>query len=230
MQLSVRNAAAILNVSEKTIYRWISQKAIPAARVGEQYRFNRAELLEWATERKIQISPEAFLEPDASPSPLPNVADAIAAGGVHHHLGGQDKSSVLQAVVGVMRLPADVDRQFLFLVLLARETLGSTAVGDGIAIPHVRNPIVFQMTEPVLTLCFLDHPIEFGALDHQPVHTLLTLISPTVRVHLHMLSRLAYMLRDPAFKTAIARHAPGAEILAAARQAEAALISEGKKS
>ena len=95
MQLSVRDAAAILNIPEKTLYRWISQKSIPATRVGEQYRFNRAELLEWATEQKIQIRPEAFLEPDASPSPLPGVAEALAAGGVCHGIAGKDKPTVV---------------------------------------------------------------------------------------------------------------------------------------
>ena len=229
MQLSVRDAAAILSVSEKTIYRWINHNAMPAYQVNEQYRFNRAELLEWATEQKIQIRPEAFLEAEASPSPLPNIADAIAAGGVCHNLGGKDKQAVLRAVVAAMRLPEGVDREFLFQVLLARETLGSTAVGDGIAIPHVRNPIVLHMTQPILTLCFLADPIEFGAQDHHPVHTLFTLISPTVRVHLHMLSRLAYMLRNPHFKAAVMGKASQIDLLKAARQAESELISEGKR-
>ncbi|HOD84676.1 MAG TPA: helix-turn-helix domain-containing protein, partial [Phycisphaerae bacterium] len=45
MRLRVRDAAELLNVSEKTIYRWIAQKLLPVHRVNEQYRFNRAELL-----------------------------------------------------------------------------------------------------------------------------------------------------------------------------------------
>ena len=46
MQLSVRDVARMLNVSEKSIYRWIQQGQLPAYKVNEQYRFNRAELLE----------------------------------------------------------------------------------------------------------------------------------------------------------------------------------------
>jgi mannitol/fructose-specific phosphotransferase system IIA component (Ntr-type) len=90
-----------------------------------------------------------------------------------------------------------VDREFLYKVLLARESLGSTGIGDGIAIPHVRNPIVLHLSRPIVTLCFLERPVDFGALDGQPVNTLFTLISPTVRAHLHLLSRLAFTLRDP---------------------------------
>ena len=65
MNLSVRDAATLLNVSEKTIYRWIKQQTIPAYRVQDQYRFNRAEILEWATSRRMNVSSEIFLEPEA---------------------------------------------------------------------------------------------------------------------------------------------------------------------
>jgi PTS system nitrogen regulatory IIA component len=54
-------------------------------------------------------------------------------------------------------------------------------------------------------------------LDDQPVHTLFTLISPTVKAHLHLLSRLAFALRNPDFKSLILTQASRDEILAAAR-------------
>jgi len=95
--------------------------------------------------------------------------------------------------------------------------LESTAIGDGIAIPHVRNPIVLHVPQPVVTLCFLEAPVDFGALDEKPVHTLFTLISPTVKAHLHLLSRLAFALRNPDFKALIVRQAGHDEILAAAK-------------
>ena len=138
MQLTVRDAARLLTVSEKTIYRWINQGSLPAYRVNEQYRFNRAELLEWATARKINVSVEIFQEPESSASPLPRLTDALEAGGIFYRLGGQDKESVLRALVETMRLPDEVDREFLFRVLLAREAMGSTGVGDGIDYLYVR--------------------------------------------------------------------------------------------
>ncbi len=213
MQLNVREAAKILNVSEKTIYRWINQGNLPAYRANEQYRFNRAELLEWATSRKINVSPEIFLEPESTSGPLLGLVDALQAGGIFYRVGGAEKESVLRAIVETMRLPEEVDREFLFRVLLAREALGSTGVGDGIAIPHVRNPIVLHVSRPTITLCFLEKPVDFGAIDGKPVHALFSLISPTVRAHLHLLSRLAFVLRDPGFKADIQRQASREEIL-----------------
>jgi PTS system nitrogen regulatory IIA component len=223
MKLTVRDAARLLSVSEKSVYRWIKQGAIPVYQINDQYRFNRAELLEWATSRKISVSPEIFAEPEGGETPPPSLSEALRAGGVHYRVAGTDKASVLHAVVDLMKLPDEVDRDFLYQVLLAREALGSTGVGDGIAIPHVRNPIVLHLSRPMVTLCFLERPVDFGALDGQPVTTLFTLISPTVRAHLHLLSRLGFALRDAAFKSAVMRQASREEILEALARVEGLL-------
>jgi nitrogen PTS system EIIA component len=223
MQLSVKDAAVILNVSEKTIYRWIKQAVIPCYRINEQFRFNRAELLEWATSRRIQVSPDIFAEKDRSAAPLPTLAEALKAGGVAYRVEGSDPSSVLRAVVDLLHLPEEVDRVFLYHVLLARETLGSTGIGDGIAIPHVRNPVVLHVSKPTVTLCFLEKAIDFGAIDNLPVDTLFTLISPSVRAHLHLLSRLGIVLRDGAVKAALRARASREELMEAFLRAEAAL-------
>ena len=226
MKLTVRDAARLLNVSEKSVYRWVKQGAIPAYQINEQYRFNRAELLEWATSRKIQVSPEIFVEDQSMESPAPTLGDALRDGGVYYRIGGTDKAQALHSIVEVMRLPEEVDRDFLYQVLLAREALGSTGIGNGIAIPHVRNPIVLHVAKPMVTLCFLETPIDFGSLDKQPVNILFTLISPTVRAHLQLLSRLAYALRDSAFMAAIQGQASRDDILRPLRQIEARIAPQ----
>ena len=235
MQLTVKDAARLLTVSEKTVYRWIKQEIIPAYRINEQVRFNRAELLEWATSRKINVSADIFQESESSATPLPGLADALQAGGIFYRLDGQDKAAAHKAVVENMRLPDEVNREFLLRVLLAREQLASTGIGDGIAIPHVRNPIVMHVSRPMVTLCFLEQPVDFGALDGKPVHALFTLISPTVRAHLHLLSRLAFALRDPAFKAAIIQQGRREDILKEANRIEITFqpvvaVGEGKQS
>jgi PTS system nitrogen regulatory IIA component len=220
VKLIVKDAARLLSVSEKTIYRWIKQGSIPAYRLNDQYRFNRAELLEWATSRRIALSPEIFREEESESSPPANFSEALRAGGIHYRIGGEDKPSVLHHVVEMMRLPVEVDREFLYEVLLAREALGSTAIGDGIAIPHVRNPVILHLERPLVMLCFLERPVDFGALDGLPVGTLFTLISPTVRAHLHLLSRLSFALRHPRFRETVLGQSTREEILAAAEEAE----------
>jgi PTS system nitrogen regulatory IIA component len=223
MQLSVKDTAAILNVSEKTIYRWIKQEAIPSYRINEQIRFNRAEILEWATARRIPVSPSIFAESEPGQAPLPSLSDALKAGGVAYRISGTDQPTVLRSVVDALKLPEEVDREFLYQVLLARETLGSTGIGQGIAIPHVRNPVVLHVSKPTVTLCFLETPIDFNAIDGQPVHTLFTLISPTVRGHLHLLARLCFVLNNPDFKAALERQASRDELMDSLSRAENAI-------
>lgn len=225
MQLTVRDAARILQVTDRVIHRWIRGDGLPAERIDGRYRLNGSQLLEWALVRRLRVSEELFQENGAASAPLPGLADAVAAGGVFHGVRGADRASVLRSVVASLPLPEGSDRDLLFQVLLARETLGSTAVGDGIALPHVRNPIVVRIPSPAISLSYLETPVDFAAPDGRPVHTLFTLVSPTVRVHLHLLSRLTTALRDPAFKETILRRAGREAILAAARRVEAGVGS-----
>jgi nitrogen PTS system EIIA component len=221
MQLSVADAARLLKVTEKTIYRWIKQGELPAYQVSDLHRFNRAELLEWATARHMNVSPEIFAEPAEEAAPL-SLSQALADGGVHYGVYGDDKAAVLKSAVAMMKLPDEVDREFLYQVLLAREAMGSTGVGEGIAIPHVRNPIVLHMDGPLVMLCLLANPIDFGSVDGQPVQALFILICPTVRMHLSLLSRLGFLLRDADFKNAVLSSQPSEKILAALSKAEQA--------
>jgi PTS system nitrogen regulatory IIA component len=235
MHLSVKRVARALSVSEKTIYRWIDQNAIPVHQINDQYRFNTTELLEWASARKMHLAPELLAGTGNGDTPRPSLKAALELGGVHYRVGGplgrpeqrrtggEDKASALRAVVRLLPLPAEMDREAFFQLLLAREMAGSTAIGDGIAIPHVRNPIVLSTEHPAATLCFLAQPVDFGSLDGQPVSVLFTLVSPTVRAHLHLLSLLSFTLRDPRFKSAVLRQAAREEILEAAAKAESAL-------
>ncbi len=73
MQLTVHDVATYFNVSERTVYRWIDQKIIPAYKINDQFRFNRAELLEWATAQKINVSPEIFESQASEETPTPSM-------------------------------------------------------------------------------------------------------------------------------------------------------------
>lgn len=220
MNLSVKDAARLLSVSEKTIYRWIKQEIVPAYKVHEQYRFNRAELIEWATSRRMGVSPEAFAEPEAECLPLPTLSEALEAGGVFYRIEGRTRQEALTEVAHHLRLPDEVDRDYLRQVLIAREKLASTGIGEGIAIPHPRNPVLLHVTRPTVTLCFLENPVDFQALDGQPVDTLFALISPTVRSHLHLLSRLGFALKHSPLRQALEQQASREMIFSTLRQAE----------
>jgi PTS system nitrogen regulatory IIA component len=228
MELNVRDAARVLRVEEKQIYRWIDDAEIPFYKVNGQPRFNRAELLEWATSRRMPVAVDVFHGEDEGQAG-PGLVEALRRGGVHAGVGGTDRESVLRAVVDLLELPPAVDREFLFQVLLAREAMGSTGIGGGIAIPHVRNPVVLNGAPASITLCYLANPISFDALDGQPVHTIFSMISPTIKGHLQLLARLSWALHDERFKALVLRRAAEDEILAEAARIEASFPQPGKR-
>jgi PTS system nitrogen regulatory IIA component len=213
MQLTVREAASYLNVDEATVRRWIRTRGLPAHHVSERVHLNAIELWQWATEQGVAVSRRLLDHARRAPDPVPRLAELLAVGGVHHDVAGDDKSAVLREVVGRLPLPADVDRGFLVTVLEAREAMGSTGVGDGIAIPHARNPILLRVNAPFVALCLLRHPVEFGAVDGKPVHALFTVISPSVPAHLRILAQLGFALRDPELRRLLTERRPALEIL-----------------
>jgi nitrogen PTS system EIIA component len=201
MDVSLRDAARLLQVSEKTLYRWIQKGILPAYRFHDQYRFNRVELEEWAATHRRPLRLPAP-RPDAQEAP-PNLGNAIVRGGIYHRIEGHRPDEVFRAVVTLPGIPRHVDATLLLEMLRTRERLASTAVGDGIAVPHPRNPLVLGVEEPVVLLCFLEHPVDFGALDGRPVHTLFLVLSPTVQAHLQILARVAFVLQDAKFRELI---------------------------
>ncbi|MBN2143010.1 MAG: PTS sugar transporter subunit IIA [Candidatus Aureabacteria bacterium] len=205
MQLNVRDVAELFNVSEKTIYRWIQNRQMPAYKLHDQFRFNRSEIFEWATSRRVNISSEVLNDKENASIPVPSLKEALENGGIFYRINGKTTEEVLKSIIKIMRLPDDTDKDLLLTLLLAREKMAPTAIGDGIAIPHARNPIVLFVPKPMISLCFLENPVDFGALDGKPVHTVFTLITPTIQSHLTLLSKLAFCIKNDKFSRLLSK-------------------------
>ena len=87
------------------------------------------------------------------------------------------------------------DEKHIFRTLVDRERLGSTGVGDGIAIPHGR---IEGLPEPRIAVAQLAEPVEYGARDKKPISLALALLVPedATDAHLQLLSMLAQRLSD----------------------------------
>lgn len=221
MQLTVRDAARLLGVTEQVLERWVRRGELPAQLVDDRYRFNRIELLEWAAQRKMPVSAEILEEPGLAARNVPSLAELVRAGGIHRGLAGGDPERLLRRMIDLLPAPAGFDREFLFQMVRAREHLGSTALGNGIAIPHPREPIVLRVDRPSVAVFLPDPPVHLG--DGPPVHTFCLLVSPSTRMHLHLLAAVATALRDPGVAAKLAARAPDGEILAEIERVEGAL-------
>jgi PTS system nitrogen regulatory IIA component len=218
VQLTIRQTAELLHVSEDVVRRWIREGGLPAVRCNEQYRLNRVDLLVWAQTNQIALPAQIVAAP--APGAI-SLFDALDRGGIHRDVEGEDRAAVLRAAVCRLRLPDAVDRELLLEMVAAREAQGSTAIGSGIAVPHVRYPNVAPVADPILSLCLLRSPVDFGARDGVAVESLFVLVAPTIRAHLGILARLASALSGELLQLVKSR-ASDALILAAARAHDAA--------
>lgn len=213
MQLTLRQAAKYLGVSESTARRWIAERGLPVHEVSERLYLNAVELWEWAIEHGVHVSRSLLEHARRAPDAVPPMSHLLRAGGIFYDIDAKTKRELLRQFVARLPLPPEQDRVTLLSVLEAREAMGSTGVGDGIAIPHVRNPIVLHVDQPFVTLCLLKHPVEFDAIDGQPVHTLFMVVSPTVPVHLRILAQLGFLLRDDLLRKMFKKRASAEDII-----------------
>ena len=213
MQISLRQAATYLEVDEATIRRWIAERDFPVHRVSERLHLNAIEVWEWAVERGIPVSRSLLDEARRKPDAVQPLWTLLEVGGVHRDFEGPDKRSILANIVQRLPLPADVDRDHLLAVLEAREAVGSTGIGNGIAIPHVRNPILLHVEQPLVALFLLRDPVDFDSIDHEPVHSVFLVISSNISSHLRILAQLGHALRDPELQELLRRRAPDDRIL-----------------
>jgi PTS system nitrogen regulatory IIA component len=223
MQLTTNDIIKIFAVPEQTVNHWIEKKKMPCIKANEQYRFNYIELLDWALKKKIRLTPEVLALGDRENHNSCTLYQAIKEGHIHYDISGNTREEVLKAVVDVLPLLPKLNKKSLWQMLIAREEMVSTAIGNGIAIPHVRNPVVLHIDHPSITLCFLKKPIDFKAIDGKPVFILFTLLSPCVKMHLTILSRLAFCLQNTKLQEFLHIKATQEQILAEIRVIESKL-------
>ena len=201
MDLTIENVADRLNIPSKTILRWIRQGKIPMQLNRGQYTIRREMLERWADEHKLKIDearqPVAPLCPEDG---FDNVLAAMQRGGVFYDVAGDSKETVLRSAVDLIPNLQAGDRDLVFDKLLERESLASTGIGHGIALPHPRTSPTIILEQPQITTCFLTNGIAFEAIDQRPVTILMVLLSCSTKQHLSMISKLSFFLRDPSFR------------------------------
>lgn len=220
MKRSLTEIAGHLGLNLDTLDRWIRQGKIPVNKQGDMGIYNVSELNRWADkQRKTSLNSEdKFRTPQgdmAAQSSSGDLSDlillaALKRGGIFQGVKGEDKGEILKAAVDLIPDYPGKNNSEILDQLMEREKLTSTGIGEGVAIPHPRNPLSQGLTEPMIVTCFPEKEIPFQSIDDQPVFVIFLMLSPTVEIHLNMLSRLSFCLRHSHFIRFI-RQAPDAE-------------------
>lgn len=210
VDLKIKDVAELLQVSEKTIYRWIKENKIPSMRINWQYRFNRDAINEWVLKNNISV-----MEPihdDSGSLHKADIAECLRKGGIHYKVSGSNVEEILRNAVDLINIPSGLDKETIVWHLLKREAMMTTAVGSGIAIPHPRTPLISDISCESVSMCFLDHPVDFKALDNVPVSVLFIVLSANQPRHLQILSQISYLCRKEEFIKLLASQALRDEI------------------
>ncbi len=137
--------------------------------------------------------------------------EILKPSGVIHHLHACCKREALEIMADKAATLLDRPTSEIVETLLEREQLGSTGVGDGVAIPHGKIEGLSAITG---VLALLEKPVSFDAVDDQPVDLIFLLLAPAnaTAAHLKALAKVSRLLRDPDTRQAL-RGADSAEAL-----------------
>ncbi len=133
------------------------------------------------------------------------IGDFLCPKAVSANLKSTSKKDVIEELIGLLIDSGEVDkkdRNKLIEILMAREALGSTAIGQGIAIPHGKSD---KVTELTASLGISQSGIDFDSLDGDPAHIFFLLIAPqdSAGPHLKALARISRLLKDKYFRDSL---------------------------
>ncbi len=231
MDLKLKDVTELLNVSETTIKRWIADSKIPYYRLNNQYRFSRSEIENWVLSCK-QGGDFSPFEEDMSKERLGTqqfgLYRAVHKGGVYKDIPGDTKEEVIRNAMQQIARDLHLDAEVITELLLDRENLMPTALSNGIGVPHTRD-FLLQESYDVIAVVFPKQPIEYGALDGQPVHTLFFLFACDDKRHLHLLAKLAHLSSKPENLAYLKAHPTKAQLLDYIKQWEANIKTGAKE-
>jgi excisionase family DNA binding protein len=202
MILTLRELAQMLRVNERTILRMLKSGQLQGAKIGGQWRFNSSQIdgLFFPGETPRESSEDIPLnELTRSHLGIP-ISRVMSDTRMVLSLTGHDAESVIEELTNPRMLnPVLLDVSDLRSKCVAREELLSTGVGRGVALPHPRDPVTTLRAPAVIVFGRSAEGIEFKAADGKPVHLFFLMCSQSIELHLHLMGRMARLLRQNDF-------------------------------
>jgi PTS system nitrogen regulatory IIA component len=180
--LTIEEVARYLRVSERTVYDWAQKGEIPSGKIGTVWRFKKSEIERWVNERLSSNKP-------ASVFSVVQIQNILSPDRILFLNYAKKRDALVALSENLATAPQIKSRQELVSEIIRREELMSTAIGRGIAIPHVRLSSVTDLVVSVgLSQCDI---IDFQSLDDVPVR-LLFMIAAAYNQHAYYLQTLSF--------------------------------------
>ena len=185
--MTLAEVAVYLKVAEKTVLRMVHKGQIPCAKVASQWRFLRSMIDDWLT-AKMRVVPRNDLARliESSPDVVP-LSRLLTDGLILLDVQPGTKEQVLRQLVRPLIQTRIIDQEQPFLdKLLERERIVSTAVGKGVAIPHLRNPRENPGGGPVLVVGICRQGTDFDSPGGEKTQVFFLLCTDSEVIHLRV--------------------------------------------
>jgi PTS system nitrogen regulatory IIA component len=181
--LTIEEVARYLRVSERTVYEWAQKGDIPAGKIGTVWRFKKSEIEKWVNER-LTTKPKRFSGEDTV-----KVKNILSLDRIIFLNRSSKRDALTELAQNLATAPQIKNPAELTEEILKREDLMSTAIGRGIAIPHVR---LSSVTDLVMSVGISKTDIlDFQTIDDTPVR-LLIMIAAAYNQHSYYLQTLSF--------------------------------------
>ncbi len=147
-----------------------------------------------------------------------DISNLIHKGGVFKDVEGSTPEEIYEKVVKMIDLPDSMTSEQVYNALCAREKILSTAVGNGIALPHARTPIIKEENDQKICVVYLKEPMEMHAPDEKKVTVMFILLTQNSQTHLKVLSTLVGLFRKNSFRKLLEEHAGEAQLINAIKE------------
>ena len=196
--LTLTEIAGYLKVSEKTILRMVQSGQFPGVKVSNQWRFVRAIVDDWLSARMHSAPTARLLDVVGADLRLIPLTRLVSRRRIIMPLKPGKRDEILaRLVVPLERDGLIKDAREYVRRLAAREDVVSTAIGHGLAIPHVREPDTIPVAAPCIVLGICRQGADFDALDGDRTHVFAMPCAGTESVHLRLLARISLLFRTP---------------------------------
>lgn len=200
MDLTIKDISILLLLPEKEVQNLIKLKDIPFQTIQDKLVFNKQQIVEWALSRNIPINISSHKK--MSEYRVESFNKILDQKSFFYNCVLSEKTYIEQ-MVSHIDLDINVDKEIIVQLLKNREELMSTAIGNGISLPHPRIPLMVGRNKPLINFFFVQKPLNLKSLDGKPVHTIILLISQTIKQHLSLLAHLSFLLSKEEFRLSL---------------------------
>jgi PTS system nitrogen regulatory IIA component len=222
MYLNIIQLAESFGVEENVVEGWVRNEGLMAIKDRDRLLFDRNQVVDWAAARGLAAKAGFLAAGGPAKLAATRLEPMLRAGGIWRDVPALQVRDVLGTIVGKLPGATPSVRQLLAQRLRLPDGISWAAVGDGLALPHLRTPVSLGRDAGTFAILLLREALALNepVPDEVPVTRLLFFVAPSPRAHLELLSLLSSALLRGGLQKPVVDGASDEEIFTALMAAE----------